>query len=159
MHRIRQPRQLLLSLLHYAQRQHTQIHTHNTTPHTLPLSLPRPPRAVAAVSITQQQSHPSRVHNALLHGEALLVVAARDLEDVAFEFGTEVVTRDLGAHAAVHEYAEFALVFDFDEFLGAVCGVGDVELHLDGGCGVETVKMGGGLMVRGVVVSCGFWYG
>ena len=37
------------------------------------------------------------------------------------------------AHASVHEDAESALVFDFDEFLGAIGGVGDVELHLDGG--------------------------
>ena len=73
------------------------------------------------------------MHNALLHWEPLLVVAARDLEDVACELGPNAVTGDFLAHAAVHEDAEFALIFDFDELLCAVGGVGDVELHLGGG--------------------------
>ena len=73
------------------------------------------------------------MHDPLLHGKALLVVAAGDFEDVAFELGTDAVARDFVAHAAFHEDAEFALVFDLDEFLGAIGRVGDVELHLDGG--------------------------
>ena len=72
------------------------------------------------------------MHDALLHRETLLVVAAGDFEDVAFEFGGDAVARDLLAHAFVHEAAEFAVVFDFDEFLGAIGRVGNVELHLDG---------------------------
>lgn len=81
---------------------------------------------------SQEQADPRRVHDALLHREALLVVAAGDFEDVAFELGPDAVARYFLAHTAFHEYAEFALVFDFDELLGAVGGVGDVELHLDG---------------------------
>ena len=73
------------------------------------------------------------MHDTLLHGEPLLVVAARDAEDVAFEFVTDAVGGDFGTHAAVHENAEFALIFDFDELLRAVGRVGDVQLHLDGG--------------------------
>lgn len=80
----------------------------------------------------QQQTDPRGVHDALFHGEALLVVAAGDFEDVAFELGTDPVARDLLAHAFVHEAAEFAVVFDLDELLGAIGRVGDVELHPDG---------------------------
>ena len=83
------------------------------------------------------------MHDALLHGEALLVVAAGDFEDVAFELGGDAVAGDFLAHALVHEAAEFAVVFDFDELLGAIGGVGDVELHLDGFGGWD-VKMVGG---------------
>lgn len=132
-HLIRESRHLILPLLHHTQRQHRQIHRRNAPPHTLPLSLPGPPGPVAAVSRTQQQADSSRMHNALLHGETLLVVAAGDLEDVAFEFGADAVAFDFLAHALVHEAAEFAVVFDIDELLGAVGWVGDVELHLDGG--------------------------
>ena len=89
--------------------------------------------------VGQQQPHTSRVHDALLHREALLVVAAGDAEDVAFELVTDAVARDFGAHAAVHEDAEFALIFDFDQLLRAVGGIGDIELHLDE---VRRVKMG-----------------
>ena len=94
------------------------------------------------------------MHDALLHGEALLVVAAGDFEDVAFELGGDAVAGDLLAHALVHEAAEFAVVFDFDEFLGAVGGVGDVELHLDGFRGGENVKMVGGWWFQGWKCNC-----
>ena len=143
-HLIRQARDLLLALLHDAQRQHRQIHRHDAAAHALPLALPRPPGPVAAVAVAQEQADPRRVHDPLLHGEALLVVAAGDFEDVAFEFGRDAVAGDLLAHALVHEAAELAFVFDFDEFLGAVGRVGDVELHLDGS----------GVDVKMVVVSC-----
>lgn len=80
------------------------------------------------------------MHDSLLHGEALLIVATGDLEYIAFEFGADAVARDFLAHAAVHEDAEFALVFDLNELLGTIGWVGDVELHPDGG---RLVKMGG----------------
>ena len=144
-HLVRESRHLILTLLHHAQRQHGQIHRRNAPPHTLPLSLPSPPGPIAAVTRTQQQADSGRMHDALLHRETLLVVAAGDLEDVAFEFGTDAVAFDFLAHALVHEAAEFALVFDLDEFLGAVGWVGDVELHLDGGgWGVKMMEVVGG---------------
>ena len=130
-HLIREARNLLLALLHHAQCQHGQIHRDNAPADALPLPLPGPPGPVAAVSRAQEQADPGGVHDALLHREALLVVAAGDFEDVAFEFGRDAVTLDLRAHTLLHEPAEFALVFDLDEFLGAVGWVGDVELHPD----------------------------
>lgn len=139
-HLIRETRNLLLALLHNTQRQHGQIHRDNAPPDALPLPLASPPRPIAAVSRAQQQAHARGVHDPLLHGEALLVVAAGDLEDVAFEFGSHAVAFDFLAHAFFHEAAQFALVFDFDQLLGAIGWVGDVELHLDG-CGGWDVKM------------------
>ena len=82
------------------------------------------------------------MHDTLLHWKPLFIVATSDFEDVAFELGTDAVTWDFLAHAAVHEDAEFALIFDLDKLLCAIGGEGDVELHLDG-WGAD-VKMGGG---------------
>ena len=97
----------------------------------------------------KEQANTCRVHDTLFHGEALLVVAAGYLEDVAFEFGTDAVAGDFGAHALLHEDAEAALIFYFDELLGAVGWVGDVELHLDGGgCVVKMVFVSLHLEIR-----------
>lgn len=46
---------------------------------------------------------------------------------------------DFGAHALLHERTELALIVDLDDFLRPIGRVGDVELHLDGGCAVKTV--------------------
>ncbi len=89
------------------------------------------------------------MHNALLHGKTLLVVATGDLEDAAFEFVAEGVGGDFGAHALVHEGAQFALIFNFDELLRAVGWVGDVELHGDGG-GCCPSKLGCGLRLGSI---------
>ena len=124
LHTIRQPRNLPLALLDDTERQHRQIGRNDTTPDTLPSPLARPSGPVTAVSRRQQQPHASRVHHPLLHGKTLLVIAAGDLEDVAGEFGAERVGGDFLAHAAVHEDAQFAVVLDLDEFLGAVGRVG-----------------------------------
>ena len=85
------------------------------------------------------------MHDTLLHRKPLFIVPTRDLEDVAFEFGTDAIAGDFMAHTALHEDAEFAFIFNFDEFLRAIGRKGDVELHLDGGG--EDVKMGGGSLV------------
>lgn len=63
------------------------------------------------------------MHDSLLHGKALLVIAACDLEHVTGELGAHAVGCDLGTHAAVHEDTQLALVFDFNKFLGAIGGV------------------------------------
>ena len=51
--RIRNPRQFSLPLLDNRQRQHTQIHTNNAPPDTLPLPLARPPWPITAMTLTQ----------------------------------------------------------------------------------------------------------
>lgn len=70
--------------------------------------------------ITEQQPDTSGVHDSLLHGETLLVITACDFEDVASEFGSYAVAGDFSAHAAVHEDAEFAIIFNLDELLGPI---------------------------------------
>ena len=80
------------------------------------------------------------MHDTLLHGESLLVVTTGDLENVACELRTHRVAGNFVAHAALHEDAEFALVFDFNELLGAIGRVGDIEFHLDGERGSATSR-------------------
>ena len=46
---------------------------------------------------------------------------------------------DFGAHALLHEGTQLALVVDLDDLLRPIGRVGNVELHLDGGCAVKTV--------------------
>lgn len=130
---IRQARKLIIALLYNTKSQNGQIHSHNASPNTLSPPLTSSSRSVARMAIAEQQSDTRGVHNALLHRKTLFVVASGDAENIAFEFGANGVTRDFLAHTAVHEDAQFALIVDFDELLGTVCWVGDVELHLDGG--------------------------
>ena len=92
------------------------------------------------MALAEQQPNAGGVHDSLFHGEPLLVVSAGDLEDVACEFGPEGVGGHFLTHAAVHEDAEFALIFDFDQLLGTVGGVRDIEFHLDGGCDYVTSR-------------------
>ena len=68
--------------------------------------------------------------HALLHGEALLVVAAANAEDIAVELLAQGLALDLGADAVVVQRAELLLVVDLDPLLGARRRAGDVELHL-----------------------------
>jgi hypothetical protein len=81
------------------------------------------------------------VHDALLHGETLLVVAASDLEDVALEFVTNAVASNLLTHSVetrqmlscernrvpvcdflplVYEYTQLSLIFNLDQLLAAI---------------------------------------
>jgi hypothetical protein len=64
----------------------------------------------------------------LAHGEALLVIAAVDAEDVALPLLAERVGGDLGRDALVEERAERLLVLDEHRLLRPVGRVRDVEL-------------------------------
>ena len=70
------------------------------------------------------------MHDTLFHRKALLVVTTSDAEDVALEFIADTIAWYFLAHAAVHEDTQFAFLFNFDQFLGPVGRVRDVELHL-----------------------------
>lgn len=131
-HGIRQAGDIVVALLDDGQGQHRQVHGDDASAHALALALAGPTRPVAAVAVAQEQPDARRVHDALLHREALLVVAAGDLEDVALELVADAVAGHFGPHPAVHEHPELALVFDFDQFLRPVGREGDVQLHLDG---------------------------
>jgi hypothetical protein len=55
----------------------------------------------------------------LLHGKALLVVAAGNSDDVALPVITEQVGFDFGAHTLLIENPKLVLVDDFEELLTA----------------------------------------
>jgi hypothetical protein len=92
----------------------SQIGTDNASTDGLPLAFTSTARAIARVPLGKQQAHTGRVHDALLHGEALLVITAGYLKDVAFELIADAVAGDLLAHALLHEDTEAAVIVDFD---------------------------------------------
>ena len=122
-----------VALLDDGESEDRQVHGDDAAADGLALALTSAAGAVARVAVSEEKPDTSRVHDTLLHRETLLVVSAGDAEDVALELIADAVAGDFLTHAAVHEDAELALVFDLDQLLGAIVGVGDVELHLDGG--------------------------
>lgn len=128
-----------IALLDDAEGKDGEVHADDAATDTLPLALAGAAGAVAGVAIGEEEAHTGRVHDTLLHWEALLVVSAGDSEDVALELVADAVTGDLLAHTAVHEDAELALVFNLNQLLRAIVGVRDVELHLDGGVAMAGV--------------------
>jgi len=120
---------VVLTLLDNSEGKDRQVHGNDATADGLALALTGTAGAVARVALSKKQTDTSGVHDTLLHGETLLVVATGDLEDVTLPLVTDGVTGNLLTHAAVHEDAETALIFNFDELLGAVGGVRDVKLH------------------------------
>lgn len=113
---------LVLALLDNGESKDGKVHADNAATDGLSLALTSATRAVARVAVGEEKPDTSWVHNTLLHGETLLVVASGDLEDVSLPLITDAVTGDLLAHTALHEDAETALIFDFDELLRAVGG-------------------------------------
>ena len=65
-------------LVHWVEESEFLKGTHTTTD-GLALALTSAAGAVAGVAVGEEQAHTGRVHDTLLHGEALLVVAAGDL--------------------------------------------------------------------------------
>jgi hypothetical protein len=138
-----------VALLDDGESEDSEIHGDNATTDTLPLALSSSAGTVAGVADREEEPDTGRVHDTLLHRETLLVVATGDSEDVALELVADAVAGDFVTHTAVHEDAELALIFDLDQFLRAIVGVGDVELHLDavssrcaGCCNVSVVVEG-----------------
>jgi hypothetical protein len=98
-------------------------------PDGLALALAGLALTVAAGPFLEQQSHAAVGDDALLHREALLVVAAGDPKDVALVLVAEVGAVDLGGHAQVVQRPQLALILDLDADLAARGRVGDVELE------------------------------
>ncbi len=122
-----------VALLDDGESEDRQVHGDDAAADGLALALTSAAGAVARVAIGEEEPDTGRVHDTLLHRETLLVVSTGDAEDVALELVANGVAGDFLTHAAVHEDAELALVFNLDQLLCAIVGVGDVELHLDGG--------------------------
>lgn len=120
---------VVLTLLDNSEGKDRQVHGNDAAADGLALALTGTAGAVARVAISEEETDTSGVHDTLLHGETLLVVATGDLEDVALPLVTDGVTGNLLAHAAVHEDTETALILNLDELLRAVGGVRNVKLH------------------------------
>ena len=71
----------------------------------LPLALTGAARAVAVDRLVEEKAHAAGLDDALLHREALLVVAAGNAEDVALVLLGDIVTGDLLSHALLVEHA------------------------------------------------------
>jgi hypothetical protein len=89
---------VLLALLDDGESEDGQVHADDAAADRLALALTGAAGAVAGVAVGEEEADTGRVHDTLLHGETLLVVATSDAEDVALELITEVVTGDLSAH-------------------------------------------------------------
>lgn len=90
---------VILALLDDGESEHREIHRNDAATDRLALALTGAASAVAGVAVAEKESDTSGVHNTLLHGEALLVVATGDLEDVALELIANTVAWNLGAHS------------------------------------------------------------
>jgi len=119
-----------LALLDNGQSQNRQILSDNAATDRLALAFTGSARSVAGVAFRQEESDTGRKHNALLHGKALLVIAAGDAEDITLPLITKTVGWDFIAHTLVHEDAQLALIFNFEKLLRPVGRVGNVQLHL-----------------------------
>jgi len=119
---------VLVTLLDNDQVQDGQLRRDNAAANGLALALTSLARAVARHAVVEQQADTRLSQNTLLHGETLLVVTTRDLEDVALELVTEIVTGDLSRDTLVVESAELAVIIDLDNLLAARRGVRDIEL-------------------------------
>jgi len=89
-----------VTLLDDAERQDGQVHGDDAAADRLALALTGSTGSVAGVAVGEEQADTRWVHDSLLHGETLLVVAAGDLEDVALEFIADTVSWDFGTHSA-----------------------------------------------------------
>jgi hypothetical protein len=78
-----------------------KIGANNATTDRFALALSLAARAVASGTLPHEERHTSSGQNTLLHGKTLLVVTARDAENVALEFLTKLVTFNFGGHALV----------------------------------------------------------
>lgn len=125
-----------ITLLDNAEGEDREIHADDAATDRLSLALTGASGSVARVALGEEEADTGRVHDTLLHGETLLVVSSSDAEDVPLELIADGVTRNLSAHALLHEDTELALILNIDELLAAIGRVADVQLHIAscGGC-------------------------
>jgi hypothetical protein len=102
---ISETRKLALSLLDNNQVQNLDFRRNDAATNALPLPLALPALAIARGSLLQKQAHALGCHDTLLHGETLLVVASRDLEDVTLELIAHNITKNLLVHTLIVELA------------------------------------------------------
>ena len=117
-----------------------KVHGDDAATDRFALALTSSARSIAGVAVGKEKSNTSGMHDALLHGETLLVVAAGDLEDVALEFVTNAVARNLCTHSVdssvafsksksspngpfvplIHENTQLSLIINLNQLLAAI---------------------------------------
>jgi len=84
---------------------------------------------VATRVLVQEKAHTLLLEHTLHHGEALLVRATLDLDDVAGELGANAVKCNLGAHTEIVEAASTDLLLNVDGLLASRGRIREIELH------------------------------
>ena len=100
-----QPRDLVRALADDSHGEHGNVGSDDAAAHGLALALARAARAETRVPRAEQETHAVREEHALLHGEALLVIPARNAQQVARPLVTERVGGDFLRDALVEEDA------------------------------------------------------
>merc|ERR1719442_170631 len=114
-----QPGDLALALLHDGQVEDGQVPVHDAAADRLALALTVTPGSVASVSLVEEQPHATVGQHSLLHGEALLVVAAGDPHHVTLELVSEGVCLDLLTHPLLVEGPHLQLISNLEELLAS----------------------------------------
>merc|ERR1719453_2755277 len=109
---IRKPRDLLLAFLRHDELHDSEIRRRDATPNALALALTLAAGAISLHTLAEEKTHAVVRQHTLHHREALLVVPARNLEDVALELVSQRVSRNLGGHALLEEREELPVIVD-----------------------------------------------
>jgi hypothetical protein len=147
---------IIVALLDDGESENRKIHSNDAATNRLALALTSAARTVAGMAFGEEESDTSGMHNTLLHGETLLVVATGDLENVALELITNAVAWDLGAHSAgivrlrpssvcVFERVSYLLSMKTRNFLSSSTSI-SFWLPLAGCCGRQLMYFRGGGM-------------
>lgn len=102
---VRQAGDVAIALLDDHAGEDGDVRANDAAAHGLSLALTCAARAVARVSVGEEEADTVREENTLLHREALLIVSTGDAEDVALPFVAERVGGNLGRHLLVIEDA------------------------------------------------------
>ena len=110
----------------------------------LSLTFTGPSWTVARGALGHQQGDTGVGQDTLLHWETLLVVTARDSDNVASPFVTQTVGAELGREPLVEERTKQQVIVDVERLLGPVSRVRNVEF-----CGEREEDRRGGNVLRG----------
>jgi hypothetical protein len=100
---IGQSRDVLFTLLDNHKGEDGQVRVDNASTDGLSLALTSATSTVGGVTLAQEETDTVGKKDTLLHGETLLVVTARDAENVTLELVTDGITGDFSGHTLVHE--------------------------------------------------------
>merc|ERR1719215_1415524 len=122
-------RNLLGALLRKHQAESCKVRADHAPSHGLALAAALAALAVARHALLEEQPNTVIAEDALLHGEALLVVASANAEDVALELIAQGIARNFGGHALVEEGQQLLVIVNLEHLLHARGWIGDIDLH------------------------------